>query len=307
MKNLKQALFVLTFLCVGTSLAQLQRTSNLQEKVDRNQQLFQKTAEIKFYKEESVSHKVPIALSGVLNKASFLELDVEALNETLNSKSEVISIKLPHPEVGEVVLDLVRANIFTPDFEVKVSSDEDNPLHYVPDAEYYWGSIRGDINSFAAIAITRDELVGTFSGSTVENSVVGKMRDGTNKHVIYVENDLLAMPEEGCSMESDPSLPAYSAEELVSISESKSLDNCVRIYVEVEKEVYDEHGSIDATATFVTNVFSQVAALYANEDINVVMSELFIWDTTDPYTAAGTGGRLSEFNAYRTSWNGITW
>ncbi len=79
-------------------------------------------------------------------------------------------------------------------------------------------------------------------------------------------------------------------------------DNCVNIYLEVDKDIYDNKGS--GTTSYVTAVFNQSATLYANDGVTMQISEIFIWNTPSPYTGTDSYQVLTQFQNYRTSFNG---
>lgn len=59
----------------------------------------------------------------------------------------------------------------------------------------------------------------------------------------------------------------------------------MEIYIEADHRLYTNEGpSITNTINYVTALFSKVATLYANENLTVVISEIKVRDTPDPYT-----------------------
>ena len=74
--------------------------------------------------------------------------------------------------------------------------------------------------------------------------------------------------------------------------------------MEVNTDIYNNKGSISATTNYVTGLFNQVATLYANEQINVTVSDIVIWTSQSPYTSTTSSGMLSQFTAYRQGFNG---
>ena len=47
-----------------------------------------------------------------------------------------------------------------------------------------------------------------------------------------------------------------------------------------------------------------MAILYRNESINTALSQIHVWNTTDPFTSSTTLGLLTQFQSTRTSFNG---
>lgn len=55
---------------------------------------------------------------------------------------------------------------------------------------------------------------------------------------------------------------------------------------------------------FLIGLFNQVAAIYQNEGVLVCLSEVYVWNTVDPYVATTTEGLLTEFQNRKASING---
>ncbi len=51
-------------------------------------------------------------------------------------------------------------------------------------------------------------------------------------------------------------------------------------------------------------LFNQSSIIYANDGIDVALSEVYVWDVTSPYTATASDELLYQFGDYRTSFNG---
>ncbi|MBK6930901.1 MAG: T9SS type A sorting domain-containing protein [Saprospirales bacterium] len=72
-------------------------------------------------------------------------------------------------------------------------------------------------------------------------------------------------------------------------------DNCVRMYMEADYTIFQNKGSVAAATTYIESFFSQVALLYANESVNMVLNELLVWDVADPYTGPSSSNYLYQF------------
>lgn len=65
--------------------------------------------------------------------------------------------------------------------------------------------------------------------------------------------------------------------------------DCIEVYLECDFKTYQDNGSdITATETWVINMMNSVVSLYADINVPLVVSEIFIWDTPDPYQGATT-------------------
>ena len=85
-----------------------------------------------------------------------------------------------------------------------------------------------------------------------------------------------------------------------------NVDSKVSIYFEADHALYLAKGSsITGVEDYVMNVFAQVAWIYANENIDIEISEIKVWDTPDPYDLSTTQNALNTFKtAIGASFNG---
>ncbi len=78
----------------------------------------------------------------------------------------------------------------------------------------------------------------------------------------------------------------------------------VKIYVEADYDLFQNKGSVAATTSYVTGLFSQSAALYSGESIPIVMSQLVVWDRRSPYKGNSSSALLASFQKNRKTFNG---
>jgi hypothetical protein len=78
----------------------------------------------------------------------------------------------------------------------------------------------------------------------------------------------------------------------------------VKLYLETRYDLFQSKGSESVVNSFIRGAMNQVGALYSNEEINVVISTLYIWTSQDSYTATYPDDLLSQFQSTRTSING---
>ena len=233
-----------------------------------------------------------------------LTLNQGIVNELKGNSDNVLKLEIPSKE-KPMVLNLVKARIFDQDFKVKQSSNPRADVN-IDFGDHYWGTIEGEGYSFVSISIFKDQMSGIINvaGKTLN---IGKLNNN-GYHVVHEESEEEPSPL-GCHVEKSKH---YFGDQ-IEIKELKSQNgnNCVSIYVETAYDMYQSLGSVDNVVNFVTGVFSQVSALYANENINLKISQLWIWNTNDPYTAADPGEYLDSFkaqlagsNSHNPAWNG---
>ena len=225
-------------------------------------------------------------------------LDATALTAIQKSTPAALELTMPG-DLGSV--KLVRTDIFAPGFRVTRSSD--NGYAKAGLGLHYRGVLASDKNSIVAISIFDGEVAGIVSDPS-GNYVLGKLKGGkTNDHVFFNDADLPNADLGECATE-DSLLP-YSAKDLAPLDvHAKDANNCVNVYMEVDYSITQQRGGVAGATSFITAMFNQVAVLYANDNININMSELFVWDTQDPYNSTSSSGNLTAFRSNRTSFNG---
>ena len=231
--------------------------------------------------------------------ADYVTFDLVADQLTDLRKSAPAELELTLPgAVGKVAL--VQADLFAEGFRVTQSST--NRYTKAPLGLHYRGVVDGDASSLVAISVFDGEISGVV-GTKAGNYVIGKMSDKSGRHVIYNDRDLPTADLGECGTP-DSGLP-YSAKDLADLEPGqKDANNCVNVYLEIDYSIFQQRGSTANVTSFITGLFNQTAILYANEQINLVLSELYVWDTPDPFNAGSSGDNLTAFRNTRTSFNG---
>ncbi|KFC22235.1 zinc metalloprotease [Epilithonimonas lactis] len=227
-----------------------------------------------------------------------MQLKPSELQTIVDEKPEALELTFPF-EGADITVELVKNNIFTNDF--KVSTDKGDKA-YTPGV-YYQGIIKGDNKSVVAFSFFDNDVVGVASGDQFGNIVLGKTKSSQD-FVSYSDYKLKAKNPFSCSAEELPENAATKISFDPRKQASRLTANCVRIYFEVGFGPYTQNGStVPATTNWVTALFNNVKTLYDNENVNVAMSEVFVWTTTDPYSGTPSG-ILNQFKAARPTFNG---
>ncbi|OAV44751.1 M12 family metallo-peptidase [Lewinella sp. 4G2] len=225
-----------------------------------------------------------------------VSLEANSLEAINKSTPDALQLDLPG-QLGKA--NLVKANIFAEGFVVRTSTSEGYTKEGL--GLHYRGVLANDSKSVVAISIFEGEVSGTIS--TAEgNFTLGKLRGkSATNHIVYNDKDLPAIDLGECATP-DTNLP-YSPKELLDLDVTqKDANNCVNAYLEIDNSIYAQRGA--GTTSFITGLFNQVATLYANESLNLVMSEMFIWTSADPYNSGTSSGNLNAFRSNRPTFNG---
>lgn len=254
------------------------------------------------------SNEVVANLPAEVRNYELLQLEEENLQELIHKSPETFTLRLPGNGRSPLEVELVQVNIFSETFKVRTSSSP-TPVK-VKSGLHYRGIIKGEPNSVAAVSIFENEIRGLFSSDRLGNLTLGKLEEEANQgrslaaenYILYDDRALAARQEFECGTPDDG--PDYSIDELSYTSVGRDANDCVRVYFEVDNDIFRDKGSVANVTDYVTGLFNEVAVLYANENVNVIISEIFIWDSQSPYSGTSSGALLSQFQNYRKSFDG---
>jgi Metallo-peptidase family M12/Secretion system C-terminal sorting domain/Fibronectin type III domain len=229
----------------------------------------------------------------------FLTLKPLVVLAIVANSPEAISITLPYNN-ELVTVDLIKSNIQTEDFEVKTSA-KTALKEQVRTGVHYRGMIAGENNSIAAFSFFPDgEVIGVASATSKGNLVLGHLASTGQK------NDYIFYNDQNLQI-SNPTVCHTAEKEDLKINQTTGnaeVGGCVRLYLEADYELYLDKLTVQGTVNYMTGAFNQVATLYANDQISIQLSQLFIWVTPDNYSTSNAGTVLNQFQALRTSYNG---
>ena len=238
----------------------------------------------------------------------FLGLDFTKVGQLLEgSGPQAFDFDLPLPDRKSIRLHVEEVNLFTNSFVVSTTSGARVDL---PATKYYRGTVAGDENSTVVLAIKADGIDAEINHSG--GSFVLTQAGGLNlarTHVVYAREARGSGPgdfhceSEGLLMDNSPALPAQPST-IPERGGSIDADECrkVGVYFEVDYQLYQALGSNPENITGqVTALFSNIAAVFAQEGVKIELSAIKIWDTPDPYAAStNTSEALTSFMSH---WN----
>lgn len=226
-----------------------------------------------------------------------LNLKPEVVKEILAKNQDTMSLTIPYL-TQDIQVSLKKEKIRSDDFKVTLSSQK--RVVDLPAAIYYSGYIKDEATSSVSLAINANEISG-FIISNNFNLSLGKVNKASSAHIIYEEQAVQDSINFDCQTEDDGM--GYKNAELQPSTNDDLGHRCVRLYVEVDHDIFDNQGGLNETLTFVDGLMSQVIMLYRQENITIEISEIFVWDTEDTY-ASGISAGLNDFVAARTNFDG---
>ncbi len=237
------------------------------------------------YKQAAPTRSVP-----TLKDGHFLEINNNTLASLLVDNPTMIEISLPVNNHETITLLLGKVEVTAPDFIVSAKGNESKSLNYTQGI-HYRGIIKGDNQSIASMSFFNNEVSGFYSSSKGDYTI-GKVKN---------ENDLYAVYNE--KLEPHPSFNCFSETLDNHFDRPKQIDDrgvackVVKVYFECDYKMYQDKGSSVSNVTdYVTAFFNQVATLYQNENIDIQISQITVWNTVDPYAnLTSTSAVLNSF------------
>jgi len=234
-------------------------------------------------------------LQSVVSNATILEPDAAAQNQLLQTAPLTITYSVPNAYGENLQLELVKTDVLAPGFTLgTLGANAQENIPYQAGV-HYRGIVRGHPNSLAALSVFDDGVMALISdGEAVYQ--LGKLEDDPGKYILYRTGDLKAASPFACFADDDAVVPD---------DESAAGDRgvgckTVQVYFECDYKMYLDKGSSTTGVTnYVTGLFNQVATLYANENVGIAISQIYVWTSSDPY--ASYGSTSSVLNAFRTT------
>ena len=227
---------------------------------------------------------------------AFLTLDLAALGRLHQEKPENILLHLPY-HGQELTAELYRCEVVSADFSILT---EQGPQDAMPAGLHYRGVLRG--TGFpVAFSFFEEEVMGLCALES-GNMVLGQLQETGNRrsYILYNDNEMGTASPFQCYADDKE----YKGGEMPLVLGAPQVAKCVRVFLEADNELFVEKGSsVQATVNYLTGMYNQVAALYQNEQINTVVSQIFVWTTPDVYTPTSSATVLNQFRTFRTQYN----
>ena len=231
-----------------------------------------------------------------IKKAEILQLKDDEFVRLSQNRDNMIKIKIPTSR-GHLQIKLQRTSFTTSDFQAHTSSGVPIDLSQ---SLFYWGVIEDRKKGIAAIAISNGRLSGIVAHDGLTFNLI-KEENGT-RYLYFEEGEVNVSNPFDCFV-TDEHHQNSSENDLQRAAPNP--DNCVRMYIEVDYDLVLAKGGVQTAANYVMDAFGQVAFLYAQESINLTVSEIKVWDQPDPYSGPNTSNYLTQFrNALNGQYNG---
>ncbi len=232
-------------------------------------------------------------------RATVLRYLADAGKGLLRERHPFITLELSD-EQGPVRLDMELVDITAEGFGMRLASTGE--LVDAPSGSHYRGVIRGVPGSLVALSVFEKEVMALI-GDGQDERIIGRFEnDLEGMHAYYREADLRATNGAVCATVDDVNI--QDAMEDRPQGTAKTI-RCVHMYWEAAYDLYlNKNSSSSQVTTYLTGLFNQMATLYANDGVQILLNEIYVWNVASPYNATSSSGRLSQFGTTRTSFNG---
>ncbi len=289
----KRAIGLAVLLCLF--FAGFAQQNAIQKSLDTKASLFEQQPKLQPFAEQHL--KQNLGIPEALETKKILSFDAKVLDSKIKENPEVLSITLPGFD-GEWNLQLEPAQIFSDDFFV--NSPKGTVTDEVDLGKYYRGVVAGKKNSLVSISVFDGEIQGMIAIEG-HNYTLGKLLGQSENYILFDETEIDKEYPNFCSTQDNNTKPLEFDRPR---AETKSTDKCVNVYFELDYDVFQNKGSVSGATNYMTAVFNEVATLYANENLTVKISEIFVWSSPSPYSGASSTTMLNDFRSTRPNFNG---
>lgn len=280
MKIIRQLLFVCIALFATSALMAQEAIKKNILKFQESGKVFEKMTPFKTVTAKGIEslRNLGVEESALLDGTAFF---LDEAKSTSSERSEFVKMQLPVGDEPMEVL-LYEQSIFTDDVKISTSDAPDVNLP-LPDVKFYRGIVVGQEHSLVAMTISENEINGLVSYDS-ETYVLGKIEGSeTNAHIWYKDQDLLLDDTFSCN--AIPSEDHDDSEKTETFGAPKTTQ-CVRLRIEIDSDIVSDFGGSTGATNYTTSLFNQVVILFANDDIDIAVSEIFAWVGSSPYSGS---------------------
>lgn len=224
---------------------------------------------------------IPEAALKGLKKGTRLSLSQGTFREIYQTEPESFSVTLPLSATESKTLTFYKTQVVSDDFKVTTSDGRElkgkefSGLHYQINP-------KKQSEKIGTLSFSRTEVMGIFSDES-GNWNLGILPGTNGDYILYNERELTVSSQFHCETEdtkADEHQKPSGGEKSVQTTGCKT----VKMYFECDYRMYTDNGSNTSNVTTkVTGMFNNVKQIYANEQLDVELGQIFVWTTTDPY------------------------
>jgi len=241
------------------------------------------------------------SVNHIVKRAQYLKINHESFEEIRSGNIDFMTLNLPVGESEFIELNLYKVDILAEGFVLTTSGEPNKAIEY-NSPKHYRGTIKGDPHSIAAFSFLENEVMGII-GTKNGNIVIGKSGKSKDRvHIIYNDRDLQDENDFECGTQDDGR--GYTLEELSENYIQRDVGDCVKLYIEIDDDIVTQKGGAIPATDYITGLFNESITLYANDNIEMEISEIKAWTTSAPYNGGSSNVMLTSFQNNTGTFNG---
>lgn len=226
------------------------------------------------------------SLSDYIDDAVFVHVNPARNQSFLQDQADYVKLNLPVGIDRTIEFALSKKEMLADNFSLKDSEGKTYPVNS-DSFIHYQGVVNNSPGSMASFTILNNKVRGVISDEN-GNYVLGDLDGFDNLSIFYNDKNLKQQNNFSCALDepiggfmNKPELNGISAK----IEKQRKVDGeCIQIYIECDYSIYQRFdNSVPKVFDYVTALFNEVALLYANENVKIQISDIFVWTEPDPY------------------------
>ena len=227
----------------------------------------------------------------------WLRLNEDELQNISKRKPKELSLDIPLSGGNILQLELQASSVESPAFRIRTSGGKTFEKSWQKSL-HFRGSVKGKKASLAAITISKTEVSGVISFGEGNYNLV-KLKDGSrNQYALFNDRGIREENPFRCHSDEVQERIQHSAKKLLQNQSSPQSGNCRRVDIFFEcdyKMFQDNGGTVAGTVDYLESMFNVVAGIYAQEGINIRISDVFVHTQQDNYPTATSFEALYAF------------
>ena len=218
-------------------------------------------------------------LADVVKKADYFKINPLELERLYREKPEQFTLLIPNTAGIPTSLVFQKSKVITPSFNFQTS---DGKAHAINPGVHYRQIKKGEI--MAAVSIFKDYLAGLVATAD-GNFNLSKLTDSDDEYILVNDKDLLDSPIDfQCPTQIPEGFELMPFKKYNQFSGEKSMDKVVRIFAETDYDAFQmTGGTVQDVYDYVTTLFNLVGMIFEAEQINIRLTEMYVWTEPDPY------------------------
>jgi len=226
------------------------------------------------------------SLSDYIDDAVFVQVNPARNQSFLQDQADYIKLNVPVGIDRTIEFALSKKEMLADGFSLKDSEGTTHPVNS-DSFIYYQGVVNNSPGSMASFTVLNNKIRGVISDEN-GNYVLGGMDGFDDLSIFYNDKNLKQKNNFSCALDegfgsfmNKPELKGISAK----IEKQRKVEGeCILIYIECDYSIYQRFdNSVPKVFDYVTALFNEVALFYANENVKIQISDIFVWTEPDPY------------------------